>query len=148
MTTEKIYGPWIKWHGGERPVPPDTRVQAKLRYGTVGETLTADLYWNHDDDGADIVEYRAVTEQADLDAAERMLRNHGYTVTPPAKPLTLLQQVAPGRLGMKQRGYYDLNVTGFIIGCLVVGIAIGIAIAYLVPWLWSFIKPVIHALTA
>ena len=36
---------------------------------------------------------------------------------------------------MKQRGYYDLNVTGFIIGCLIVGAAIGIAIAYLVPWL-------------
>ena len=28
------------------------------------------------------------------------------------------------------------------------GAAIGIAIAYLVPWLWSFIKPLIHALTA
>ena len=49
---------------------------------------------------------------------------------------------------MKQRGYYDLNVTGFIIVCLIVGAAIGIAIAYLVPWLWSFIKPLIHALTA
>ena len=46
---------------------------------------------------------------------------------------------------MKQRGYYDLNVTGFIIVCLIVGAAIGIAIAYLVPWLWSFIKPLIHA---
>ena len=49
---------------------------------------------------------------------------------------------------MKQRGYYDLNVTGFSICCLIVGIAIGIAIAYLVPWLWSFIKPLIHTLTA
>ena len=49
---------------------------------------------------------------------------------------------------MKQRGYYDLNGTGFIIGCLVVGAAIGIVIAYLVPWLWSFIKPLIHSLTA
>ena len=49
---------------------------------------------------------------------------------------------------MKQRGFYDLNVTGFIIGCLIVGAAIGVAIAYLVPWLWSFIKPLIHALTA
>ena len=36
--------------------------------------------------------------------------------------------------------YFDFNVTGFIIGCLIVGIAIGIAIAYLVPWLWSFIS--------
>ena len=33
-------------------------------------------------------------------------------------------------------------------GLLIVGAAIGIAIAYLVPWLWSFIKPLIHALTA
>ena len=49
---------------------------------------------------------------------------------------------------MKQRGYFDFNMTGFIIGCLIVGAAIGIAIAYLVPWLWSFIKPLIHALTA
>ena len=57
-------------------------------------------------------------------------------------------ELTPGRRGMKQRGYYDLNVTGFIIGCLIVGAAIGIAIAYLVPWLWSFIKPLIHALTA
>ena len=49
---------------------------------------------------------------------------------------------------MKQRGYYNMDMTGFFIGCLVVGVAIGIAIAYLVPWLWSFIKPLIHALTA
>ena len=49
---------------------------------------------------------------------------------------------------MKQRGYFDFNLAEFGIGCLVVGIAIGIALAYLVPWLWSFIKPLIHALTA
>ena len=49
---------------------------------------------------------------------------------------------------MKQRGYFDFNLTPVIIACLIVGAAIGIAIAYLVPWLWSFIKPLIHALTA
>ena len=49
---------------------------------------------------------------------------------------------------MKQRGFYNLNVTGFIVGCLIVGIAIGVVIAYLVPWLWSFIRPLIHTLTA
>ena len=49
---------------------------------------------------------------------------------------------------MKQRGFYDLNVTGFIIGCLIAGAVIGVALAHLVPWLWSFIKPLIHALTA
>ena len=53
-----------------------------------------------------------------------------------------------GEVGMKQRGYYDLNVGGFIIGCLIVGAAIGIGVAYLVPWLWSFIKPLIHTITA
>ena len=58
------------------------------------------------------------------------------------------KQVSPAGWGMKQRGFYDLNVTGFLIACLIVGVAIGIAIAYLVPWLWSFIKPLIHAITA
>ena len=28
---------------------------------------------------------------------------------------------------MKQRGYFDFNVTGFIIGCLIVGAAIDAA---------------------
>ena len=49
---------------------------------------------------------------------------------------------------MKQRGYFNMDMTGFFIACLIVGAAIGIAIAYLVPWLWSFIKPLIHSLTA
>ena len=29
MTT-KIYGPWVKWDGGERPVPLDTLLEAAL----------------------------------------------------------------------------------------------------------------------
>ncbi len=49
---------------------------------------------------------------------------------------------------MKQRGFFDFNVTGFIIGCMIVGAAIGIGVAYLVPWLWLSIKPLIHAITA
>ena len=53
-----------------------------------------------------------------------------------------------GEVGMKQRGYLNIDLTPVIIACLIVGIATGIAIAYLVPWLWSFIKPLIHALTA
>ena len=39
-------------------------------------------------DAGDIVEYCTVTEQPDLDAAEQLLRDNGYTITPPAKPLT------------------------------------------------------------
>ena len=49
---------------------------------------------------------------------------------------------------MKQRGFYHLDVPGFSIGSLIVGVVVGIWVAYLVPWLWSFIKPLIHALTA
>ena len=91
MTTKKIYGPWIKWHGGECPVPPDTLVDIKLRSGFVRGLRPAGKYiWNHDDDDddGDIMEYCVILEQADLDAAEKLLRANGYTVTPPAKPLT------------------------------------------------------------
>ena len=88
VKTKKIYGPWIKWHGGERPVPPDTKVEVELRGGTVGEAHAGDYYWNHDDDGGDIVSYRIITEQFDLKAAEQLLRANGYTVTKPAKTLT------------------------------------------------------------
>lgn len=42
----------------------------------------------------DIVSYRTVTEQADLEAAERLLRDNGYTIIPPAKPLTF-EDVTP-----------------------------------------------------
>ena len=87
MTT-KIYGTRIKWQGGERPVPPDTTVKVKLRRGNSMERAAADLYWSHDGDGSDIVEYRIITEQADLEAAEKLLSANGYTVTPPTKPLT------------------------------------------------------------
>ena len=94
MTTKKIYGPWIKWNGGECPVPHDQKVEVKFRYGGASEEIAADLYWSHVDDNSDIVEYRTVTEQADLDAAEKLLRENGYTVTPQAKPLTF-EDVTP-----------------------------------------------------
>ena len=44
--------------------------------------------WAHYYKGYDIVSYHTVTEQPDLEAAEKLLRENGYTVTPPAKPLT------------------------------------------------------------
>ena len=97
MTTKKIYGPWIKWHGGERPVPRDTVVKVKLRCGVLGREKRAARYcWNHNhnDNAYDIVEYRTFTEQPDLDAAEQLLRANGYTVTPPTKPLTF-EDVVP-----------------------------------------------------
>ena len=87
MTTKKIYGPWIKWDGGECPVPPETLLEVKRRCGFIGEAGFAKYYdWRHGLNA--IVEYRIVTEQADLEAAEKLLRDNGYTVIPPAKPLT------------------------------------------------------------
>ena len=95
MTTKKIYGPWIKWHGGECPVPPDTMVEVKFSCGVLGREKRAGSYhWNHFDEGGDIVEYSALTEQPDLEAAEKLLRENGYAVTPPTKPLTF-EDVVP-----------------------------------------------------
>ena len=95
MTTKKIYGPWIKWAGGERPVPPETMVKIKLRSGHVtGPVFAVNCEWKHHNHHADIVEYRTVTEKADIDAAEQLLLAHSYTVIPPAKPLTF-EAVAP-----------------------------------------------------
>lgn len=83
MTTKKIYGPHIDWNGGERPVPPETKVEVEFRGGAVREARAGDYHWNHydDDDDGDIVSYRTVTEQPDLKAAEKLLRANGYTVT-------------------------------------------------------------------
>ena len=53
-------------------------------------------------------------------------------------------QVVPGRRGMKQCSFHDFSGVVFIM----IGMIIGAAIGYLVPWLWSFIKPLIHILTA
>ena len=95
MTTKKIYGPWIKWDGGECPVPPDTMVDLQFRGGGSQSGYPAYAYfWRHGGDGDDIVEYRIVLEQADLEAAEKLLRDNGYTVIPPAKPLTF-EDVVP-----------------------------------------------------
>ena len=93
MTTKKIYGPWIKWNGGERPVPPETMVKIKLRSGHVtGPVFAAHCEWKRHNHHADIVEYCVTASE--LDAAEQMLRANGYTVIPPAKPLTF-EDVVP-----------------------------------------------------
>ena len=93
MTTEKIYGPWIKWDGGERPVPPETMVKIKLRSGHVtGPVFAAHCEWKRHNHHADIVEYCVTASE--LDAAEQMLRANGYTITPPAQPLTF-EDVTP-----------------------------------------------------
>ena len=88
MNTQKTYGPSIKWDGGECPVPLSTRVRVKRRYGSEVEDFADNLYWFHDIDNNNIVSYCTITEQPDLEAAEKLLRANGYTVTPPTKPLT------------------------------------------------------------
>ena len=104
MTTKKIYGPWIKWHGGECPVPPDTLVEVKLRCGHIcyGPRRAGDYFWEHEYGETDIFSYQVAIEQSDLDAAEQLLRANGYTVIPPARPLTFEDVVpiteAPPRL--------------------------------------------------
>ena len=95
MTTKKIYGPWIDWNGGECPVPPDTSVEVKFRCGIIKQAAPAKHYrWSHDGDGLDIVGYCIATKQADLNAAEKLLFSYGYTIIPPAKPLTF-EDVTP-----------------------------------------------------
>ena len=97
MTTKKIYGPWIKWNGGECPVPPDASVEVNFRCGIIKQVAPAKNYrWSHDGDGLDIAEYRTISEQPDLDAAEKLLRENDYTIIPPAKPLTF-EDVVPMR---------------------------------------------------
>ena len=91
MTTEKIYGPWVKWDGGECPVPRDQEVMVKLRNGSVRGPGRAVIYqWGYhgDDDDGDIMEYCVAIEQPDLEAAENLLLANDYTVIPPSKPLT------------------------------------------------------------
>ena len=95
MTAKKIYGPWIKWHGGECPVPPNTKAVLKLRNGNVLGTRRATVYrWHHVNDGGDIVKYCTAIEQADIEAAEKILLANDYTVIPPTKPLTF-EDVVP-----------------------------------------------------
>ena len=95
MTTKKIYGPWIKWEGGECPVMRDQKVMVKLRSGIVrGPIRAVSFMWAHYDNGFDIVEYSTVTEPPDLEAAEKLLRDNGYGIIPPAKPLTF-EDVTP-----------------------------------------------------
>ena len=98
MTTKKSYSPWIKWHGGERPVMRAQEVVVKLRNGSVrGPGRAVSYQWGHlvdEDDCGDIVEYCIVTEQRDLEAAQNLLLAYGYAVTPPAKPLTF-EDVVP-----------------------------------------------------
>ena len=112
MTTKKIYGPWIKWSGGECPVPPDTLVEVKLRcVGLELSGLAKTYYWRGVGGDADIVEYRTITEHPDLDAAEQLLRANGYTVTPPTKPITFKDVTPTTEVPRSGRRYWAVSGT-------------------------------------
>ena len=112
MTTEKIYGPWIKWGGGECPVPHDTEVRVKLRCGIIRQAAPAKNHrWSHDGDGLDIVGYCIATKQADLEAAEKFLLAFGYTVTPPTKPLTFEDVVPMTEVPPEGTEYWAISPT-------------------------------------
>jgi hypothetical protein len=53
---------WIKWEGGECPVPKQTGVEYETRTGSPGLGIAGDLRWDHINLGGDIVAYRVVKE--------------------------------------------------------------------------------------
>ena len=112
MKDEKIYGPRIDWYGGECPVPQNTLVKVKYRDGTFRSGFPAAVYcWFHDGVDGDIVEYCAIIEQSDLEAAERLLRSHGYAIVPPAKPLTFEDVVPLTEVPPEGRDYWVVSPT-------------------------------------
>lgn len=57
---------WIKWNGGECPVPGETPVSVQRRSGVVESGRARAFWWNHLGWSGDIVSYRVVeTEEAD-----------------------------------------------------------------------------------
>jgi len=46
----------------------------------------------------------------------------------------------------RQNGY--INLDGFFIGLVIIGAVIGVVVCLVAPWLWSLVKPFIHAMTA
>lgn len=47
-----------------------------------------------------------------------------------------------------QRGYVGLDLTGLIVAFIGMGVVIGLLLAWLLPVVWSWVKPIIHQLTA
>jgi hypothetical protein len=53
-------GGWIKWEGGECPVPANTCVRYRMRSGFERLGEAGDLSWDNDGDSVDIVAYKVV----------------------------------------------------------------------------------------
>lgn len=48
----------------------------------------------------------------------------------------------------RQRGFYNMDFTGIFIILGVLCVAVGVLLSWFVPLVWSWVKPLIHALTA
>ena len=48
---------------------------------------------------------------------------------------------------MKQRGFYNLDFTGVLIGLAIVCVIVGVLLYPTLGWLWDFIKPILHEAT-
>lgn len=53
---------WITWNGGDLPVPFETKVEVKLRFGVCSTGQAGGYSWKHDDNDSDIIAYRVVKE--------------------------------------------------------------------------------------
>lgn len=56
-------GEWIEWAGGERPVPPETKVEVRFRCGKEDDFYTAGVWewdWDRGNTQYDIVAYRVI----------------------------------------------------------------------------------------
>lgn len=60
---------WVEWKGGERPVPPDTRVEVRFRNGASNFLSPAKDWtwkWQTPKHAYDIVGYRVVSQEPDM----------------------------------------------------------------------------------
>ena len=66
---------WIRWDGGERPVPMSTLVEVRYRNSVLSPIRTARhrmaLQWDHEGRHDDIVAYRVITEETSPNAHYR-----------------------------------------------------------------------------
>lgn len=53
-----VFGPWIEWAGGERPVPEHERPEVRYRSGGTTEAQANSLRWDHADKWDDVMAYR------------------------------------------------------------------------------------------
>lgn len=48
----------------------------------------------------------------------------------------------------KQKGFYDIDLTSAIVTLCIICFVIGWGLAIVVPWVWAWLKPILHNLTA